>query len=142
MTSPIELVLASRPSEIARLQDRLETLAREQAIPQKALHEVQLAVEEHLTNVLHHGYGDQAEHQMLVRLHVEAGSLRIEIEDDGRSFNPLEHPQPNLSLPLDQRPIGGLGIHMMRESVDRMEYRRVDGKNILIMLKHFKAPAP
>ena len=142
MTSPIELVLANRPSEIARLQDRLESLASEHAISSKALHEVQLAVEEHLTNVLNHGYGDQAEHQILVRLQVEAGSLLLEVEDDGGAFNPLEHPEPNLSLPLDQRPIGGLGIHMMRKSVDRMEYRRSDGKNILVMVKHIKAPAP
>lgn len=142
MTNPIELVLANRPSEIVRLQDLLESLAIEHAIPPKALHEVQLAVEEHLANILNHAFTDQQEHQILVRLEVETDILRIEVEDDGRPFNPLEHPKPDLTLPVDQRPIGGLGIHMMRKSVDQIEYRRANGKNILAILKRIKAPIP
>ena len=142
MTNPIELVLANRPSEIVRFQDLLESLASEHAIPPKALHEVQLAVEEHLANILNHAFTDQQEHQILVRLEVETDILRIEVKDDGRPFNPLEHPKPDLALPVDQRPIGGLGIHMMRKSVDQIEYRRANGKNILAILKRIKAPIP
>src|SRR6185295_13177378 len=99
MTNPIELILANRPSEVVRLQDQLELLAREHAIPAKALHEVQLAIEEHLTNILDHAFTDQRDHQIAVRLQVETGNLRIEVEDDGRPFNPLERPEPDLSLP-------------------------------------------
>ena len=142
MTNPIELILLNRPSEIARLQDQLESFAQQHSLPPKALHEVQLAVEEHLSNVLKYAFTDQGEHRIKVRLQTGATDHCIEVEDDGRPFNPLERPEPNLSLPLDQRPIGGLGIHMMRKSVDRIEYRRANGKNILIMVKQVKAPAP
>lgn len=142
MTNLVELVLLNRPSEIARLQDQLEALARQFDLPPKTLHDVQLAVEEHLTNILNYGFDDQGEHQIKVRASITAIELRIEVEDDARPFDPLKHPVPDLSQPLDARPVGGLGIHMMRKSVDRLEYRWVDGKNILVMVKQLKAPTP
>jgi anti-sigma regulatory factor (Ser/Thr protein kinase) len=142
MSNPIELTLLNRRSEIARLQDQLETLARERALPPKALHDVQLAVEEHLTNILNYAFTDQREHEIHVRLQPGENEFRIEVLDDGRPFNPLEHPAPDLSLPPEQRPIGGLGIHMIRKSMDRVEYRRANGKNLLVMVKQIKTPAP
>ena len=61
--------------------------------------------------------------------------LRVEVEDDGHPFNPLDRPAPDLSKPVNERPIGGLGIYMMRKALDGMDYRRADGKNILVMIK-------
>jgi anti-sigma regulatory factor (Ser/Thr protein kinase) len=142
MTNPIELVLLNRPSEIARLQDQLEAIANQFGFPSTKLHDVQLAVEEHLTNILNYGFDDQGEHQITVRAFITANELRIEVEDDARPFDPLKHPVPDLSQPVDARPVGGLGIHMMRKSVDRLEYRRAGGKNILVMVKQLKAPTP
>jgi anti-sigma regulatory factor (Ser/Thr protein kinase) len=142
MTTPLELILFNRPSEIARLQDQLEALGSELGLPLKILHEVQLAVEEHLTNILKHGFDDQGEHRIRVQVLAAPTELRIEVEDDGRPFDPLKHPPPDLSQALDERPVGGLGIHMMRKSMDRMEYRRASGKNILVMIREIKAPAP
>jgi anti-sigma regulatory factor (Ser/Thr protein kinase) len=142
MANPIELILLNRPSEIARLQDQLEALARQRGVAPKVLHDVQLAVEEHLTNILNYGFNDEEEHQITVRLQPGESDLSIEVEDDGLAFNPLEHPAPDLSLPMEQRPIGGLGIHMIRQAMDRVEYRRTGGKNILVMVKRLKAPVP
>ena len=124
MPNTMELILLNRRSEIPRLQDLLESFARDHKFPSKVLHDVQLAVEEHLTNVLNYAFTDQGEHEIRIRLQPGESDLCIEVEDDGRPFNPLEHPTPDFSLPLDQRPIGGLGIHMIRKSMDRLEYRR------------------
>lgn len=142
MSKPINLILLNRPSEIARLQDQLESLAREHDLPPKVLHEIQLAVEEHLTNILRYAYRDEREHEIWIQLRLGETEFCIEVKDDGRAFNPLEFPTMDLSLPLEQRPIGGLGIHMIRKSMDRIEYRRADGKNILAMMKQIKVPIP
>ena len=142
MSKPIELTLLNRPAEVGRLQDQLETLARQHGYPPQALHEVQLAVEELLTNILNYAFTDQCEHEIRVCLRPGESEFEIEVADDGRPFNPLEHPVPDLSLPLEQRPIGGLGILMIRKSMDRIAYRRADGKNILVMAKQIKSPAP
>ena len=96
---------------------------------------MQLALEEHLTNILSHGYNDKLEHQIRVWVQLNTPELRVEVEDDGRPFNPLEQPSPDLSQPIEERPVGGLGIYMMRKSLDGMEYRRQAGKNILAMSK-------
>ena len=135
MTRQLDLILRNRATDLAQVQDQLEQFATAHKIPDRKLHDVQLALEEHLTNLLHYGYDDHGEHQIQIRLRLAEAELRLEVADDGRSFNPLTHPAPDLSLPLAERPIGGLGIHMIRKSLDGVEYRREDGKNILVMIK-------
>ena len=135
MTPQLDLTLLNQATEIARGQDQLERFAAAQHFPDRKLHEVQVALEEHLTNILHYGYDDHGEHQIQIKVRLAATELRIQVQDDGRPFDPLAHPTPDLSLPLDQRPIGGMGIHMIRKSLDGLEYHRRDGKNILLMIK-------
>jgi anti-sigma regulatory factor (Ser/Thr protein kinase) len=135
MTRQLELTLPNQRSGIARLQDQLESFAQQHGLAARVLHDVQLALEEHLTNVLSYGYDDQLEHQIRVRVKLSLAELRVEVEDDGHPFNPLERLAPDISKPIEERPIGGLGIHMMRKALDGMEYRRAEGKNILLMTK-------
>jgi anti-sigma regulatory factor (Ser/Thr protein kinase) len=135
MTKSVEFTLLNQASEIARLQDELEGLGRQHGLDLRVLHAAQLALEEHLTNVIAYGYERGGDHQIRVRVEIGAVELRVEVEDDGRPFNPLEHPAPDLSLSLDERRIGGLGIHMMRQSLDAMEYRREHDRNLLVMIK-------
>ena len=135
MTDQFELTLLNRRPEIARAQDELERFATRHALPDRPLHDVQLALEEHLTNVVNHAYQDDRQHSIHVRFAFLPPELRIEVEDDGRPFNPLEHPTPDLSVPLERRPVGGLGIHMIRKSLDGLEYRRSKETNILVMVK-------
>ena len=135
MTPQLELTLPNQRSGVAQLQDQLESFARQHGLAARVFHDVQLAIEEHLTNILLHGYGDNLEHQIRVRIQLDLPELRVEVEDDGRPFNPWEQPEPRVSQPIDARPIGGLGIHMKRKSLDGMEYRRAEGKNILLMIK-------
>jgi serine/threonine-protein kinase RsbW len=59
----------------------------------------------------------------------------VEVEDDGRPFDPLLVPPPDLTLPLERRPIGGLGIHLIRSLMDEVAYARHDGRNVLKMAK-------
>ena len=135
MTRQLELTLPNQRSGVTRLQDQLEAFAQQQGLAARALHDVQLALEEHLTNILSYGYDDKQEHLIRVSLELNLAELRVEVEDDGHPFNPLERLAPDTSKPIEERPIGGLGIHMMRKALDGMEYRRREGKNILVMIK-------
>ena len=118
------------------VQDVLEEFAKRNEVPANLLHDVQLAVEEHLTNVISYGYIDGREHEIQLGLHLDAHALHVEIVDDAQPFDPLVHPPPDLSIPIDERPIGGLGIHMMRKVLDDMSYRWEHGRNILRMTKN------
>jgi len=113
----------------------LKKFAVDFRLPEKALQAADLALEEHLTNVMKYGFDDAQVHQILVRLDRVKNVLQIEVEDDGKAFNPLEFPPPDLNLPLSERPVGGLGIHLIRSFMDELGYRREGGRNVFQMRK-------
>ncbi len=129
------LTLRNRRGEVARLAHALETFAQDHRIPDSYLQAMTLALDELITNAIAHGYEDEAEHQIIVRLSLMGGSLQAEVEDDGKPFNPLMAPEPDLTSPIEERPVGGLGIHLVRSVMDQVDYRRESGKNRLTMTK-------
>jgi serine/threonine-protein kinase RsbW len=102
-------------------------------IPREAIFRVNLAIEEIVTNIIKYGYDDTAPHAIKVFLALCPDTIRLRLEDDGHPFNPLQTPAPDIHVPLDQRKVGGLGLHLVREIVGRIVYRRENGANILEM---------
>ena len=88
-----------------------------------------LVIEELATNVLKYGYDDTAVHEVRLRVEVHPDALQLVLEDDGHSFNPLDVPEPDMHLPVEERPPGGVGIHLVRKMADRVEYERCDDRN-------------
>ncbi|MGE5270758.1 MAG: ATP-binding protein [Thiohalocapsa sp.] len=126
------LGVASQVSEIPRLIDWVEACCGGDGVAAEIGFRIALAIEEAVTNVITHAFvGIAPPHLITVRLDITPQLLVAEIADNGRPFDPTTVPGPDLTLPLDQRPTGGLGIHLMRNMVDRVEYRRSDGKNLL-----------
>ena len=95
----------------------------------RAAYVANLVIEELATNILKYGYDDSAVHEILLRVEVQPGALRLVLEDDGHPFNPLESPEPEVHLPPEERLPGGLGIHLVRKLADRVEYERAEGRN-------------
>jgi anti-sigma regulatory factor (Ser/Thr protein kinase) len=135
MTDRLTVTLLSRRSELARLSEIVEEFGARHGLPPKVLFALNLALEEILINVISHGYRDAADHQIVVRLTLDGAEVRAEVEDDGQPFNPLQAPEPDVSKPLEDRPIGGLGIHLTRKMMDGLDYRRHGDKNLLVMRK-------
>ena len=92
-------------------------------------------VEEAVSNTIKYGYEDQQVHTIYVRAEFENRKLFLEIEDDGIEFNPLEVPPPDFSLPVEKRPMGRLGIYLLRSVMDQVDYKRTGTRNILQMTK-------
>jgi len=131
----IRIVLRNDLSEIAKLNQELENFRRKCSLSSKTLFELNLILEEVLANVISHAYGDNRLHEIVVRADLRDGELIIEVEDDGRPFNPLQIPPPDLDRPLEQRNVGGLGLHLVRELTSSIEYTRREDKNHLVMRK-------
>jgi anti-sigma regulatory factor (Ser/Thr protein kinase) len=131
----VDVVLTNKPGDRQRLVEQLHAFAREVQLPKAALQAADLALEEHLTNVINYSYEDKQTHEILVRLEIEGGALLVEVFDDGRPFDPLQRPEVDTTVPLDEKPIGGLGVHLMRKFMDELDYRREDGKNVFRMRK-------
>jgi anti-sigma regulatory factor (Ser/Thr protein kinase) len=85
-----------------------------------------------VANVIAHAFaGRPAPHRLDLRLAIAPASVVVEIVDNGRPFDPTAAPAPDLSTPLECREPGGLGIHLMRALMDRLDYRRDDDANVL-----------
>lgn len=88
-----------------------------------------LVLEELLTNVISYGYEDDEEHSLHVSLKVEDGVLTAIFDDDGKPFDPHNAVKPVMDGPLEERSVGGLGIHLILTIMDTLDYERVDGRN-------------
>ena len=138
MSEAIAVELKNSLSEIERLKRIVDEFARRHQIEAQTLRNMDLALDEILTNIISYGYDEGGEHRIVIRLALEQGKWTVEVEDDGRPFNPLTAPAPDTKQLLEERPIGGLGIHLVRKNMDELEYRRQQDRNILIMRLNVK----
>jgi len=135
MSEILEIKLHNKLSELDRFNQALTEFGRQHRLPDKVMHDLNLALEEILTNIISYGYIDSREHEIRVSLSARPGEVRAEVEDDGQPFNPLEAPEPDITKPLEERTIGGLGIHLVRKLMDALEYKRRADRNILTIRK-------
>jgi serine/threonine-protein kinase RsbW len=133
--SRLSLVLRNHLSELKRMSKAVSAWCRENGVSAAAEFHVSLALDEIISNVIRYGWKDRGEHQLCVRLSLLKDKVRVEVEDDAAPFNPLEVLAPDLDRPLDERPVGGLGIHLVWHVVDGLDYQRLDRKNLLVMKK-------
>ena len=131
----MSVTLVNERSEVERLSGLVEAFGEEQGLPADAIFAVNLALDEVVTNVIRYAHDDARQHSIFVRLTLEQDALVAEVEDDGRPFNPLDAPVPDIGAGIEDRPIGGLGIHLVRSVMSAVEYRREDGRNVLTIRK-------
>ena len=130
-----EYRLRNDPTESRQLEGWIQSFAEAARLSPVARNAFDLALVEWVTNVISYAYDDAREHWIVVRFLSSPGQARVEVEDDGREFNPLTLPPVDAGAPLEQRAIGGLGVHLVRQLMDSVEYRRAEGRNILTMTR-------
>jgi serine/threonine-protein kinase RsbW len=134
MPATLTLTLKNDPSEIGRLVDLLEAFGPQSGLTDDATFKLTLALDEIVANVVRHGFDDDREHRIEVKVTVDDRTVTASVEDDGLEFDPREAPVPDLDLPIEMRKPGGLGMHLVRATMDSVEYRRQDGRNILTIV--------
>jgi len=120
-----------------RFQPEVEQFGLTHGLPPKAVFHLTLCLDELVTNIIDYGYADFDEHPIDVTISLDGDCVTIRIEDDAEPFNLLEAPDPELEVPLEDRlrPIGGMGIHLVKRMMDQIEYARENGRNILLLKK-------
>ena len=129
----IVVELKNNLPEIQRLAHLADDFGRRHRLNAETSHNVKVGLDEILTNIISYAYDDAREHIIVIRLSLDQEKWTVEVEDDGRPFNPLNAPEPDTKQLLGERPIGGLGIHLVRKLIDELEYRRQNDRNILVM---------
>jgi anti-sigma regulatory factor (Ser/Thr protein kinase) len=122
-------------AELEKLEGFTADFAAKAGLSEKDLFALQIVVEELVTNVIDYGGVPAGEHAVRVDLSADDGELGIRLTDRGREYNPLLREDPDVTLPAEQRPIGGLGVHFCKKLTETQEYERRDGCNVLTLRK-------
>jgi anti-sigma regulatory factor (Ser/Thr protein kinase) len=136
VTGFVELRLANDLAGLAVLAGWVERFGAAQRLPSGVVNSLNVVLDEAVSNAINHGYDAGVRGEIAVRLWRMPDHVEVEVEDDGRPFDPLQAPPPDLSLPLERRPIGGLGIHLMKNLMDEVSYARQGDRNVLKMAKY------
>lgn len=130
------ITIHNQLAQLEVLAEALESISDEWNLAPAAVMNLNLVLEELITNVIFYGYDDTNDHLITVRLSFENDTVQLQIEDDGREFNPLLRAEPDISGSIEERNIGGLGIHFVRKIMDEINYLRLNEKNILTLNKN------
>ena len=135
MSESLRLTMAADPAALDELAAFCDRVAAAHHLGRKATLELNLVLDELCTNIMEHGYEDPAGGEIELAARRRGEVLRVEIIDDGRYFQPEEPCRDPSACPLDERPVGGLGLHLVRRFTSHLEYRRRDGRNLTIIEK-------
>jgi serine/threonine-protein kinase RsbW len=122
----------SVPASYAGLKDLFDECCRfaeQHGLSDAVRHDMYVAVEELVSNVMRHGGRPGVRPRVTVAAVITHGDLRVTVADNAPAFNPLTVPTPDLDEPLGDRSVGGLGIHLVRTLMDDVRYRRQNGRN-------------
>jgi anti-sigma regulatory factor (Ser/Thr protein kinase) len=127
----INLSMRNNLKELAALIDKASAFLESQSLPGPAYYKASLVLEEVLTNIVKYAFEDALEHEISVLLAVDDADLVLRFVDDGREFDPLAVPPPAMKESLEESSEGGLGVYLVRKSVNSIEYYRDQSKNVL-----------
>jgi anti-sigma regulatory factor (Ser/Thr protein kinase) len=131
------LTLRNDLSELAKLNSFLEEIQARLSISKKCLLKTNLALEELFSNILSYAFNDDTDHLIKITVTAKQCVLDIRVEDDGKPFNPLEADDPDLRYDIENCPLGGLGIHLVKSFMDDIRYKRNQNRNVLAMRKEY-----
>ena len=135
----LRLVLKNDSFELARLAAAFDEFADEHQVAPEARFQLQLCLEEMVLNVINYGFDDDGDHEIRIdfEFQIDSRVITVRILDDGRKFDPLSQaPEPDVDASLENRTVGGLGVHFVRTFMDEARYRHEDGKNLLTLTKN------
>jgi serine/threonine-protein kinase RsbW len=132
------------PGDLAcleRLSAWIDEFCALHAVPDETHYHLNVALEEMVINAIKHGQCGMAEDAIRVIMELADGEIRITVSDSGKAFNPLDVPEPDLGGDIARRPVGGLGIHLVRCLMGSVRYERRDERNWLYLTKPVKGDA-
>jgi serine/threonine-protein kinase RsbW len=125
----VEIEVPGDRQAVRSVADAFEGFATERELPVDLVQSVQIVLDEAVSNVVRHGYeANGLSGDVRVAVGIEEGTVTLQVVDTAPEFDPLGAPGPDTSLPIEQRPLGGLGILILRRLMDRVEYAR-DGEH-------------
>jgi serine/threonine-protein kinase RsbW len=137
----LELRIANDLAELSRVANSIDEFCANLAIPASCTFKLNVALEELLTNTISYGYGDGKIHQIALSVVRQGDTLVTELSDDARPYDPLQAPPPDLDSTIEDRRIGGLGVHLVKTLMDEVTYAYEGGRNHVTLRKRIDSDA-
>ena len=132
------VILKNDLTEIDKLNDSFNEFCEQYKIPSAVYRKFNIVFDELINNIVSYGYTDDDEHELKVIINITEDKLVVSIEDDATAFNPLNLATPDTEASIEDREIGGLGVHMVKKLMDNVSYKRFIKKNMTTLYKTYK----
>jgi len=138
MSAENYLCISAELKNLPKIRRFIEDSAGAKEIDEDTLADIVLAVDEIATNIIVHGYNG-AGGNIEIKMANETGSIIVQVSDRAKPFDPTRLPPPDISLPLEERPVGGLGVYLAKNLMDEVTYKQSSsGENQLTLKKELK----
>jgi serine/threonine-protein kinase RsbW len=128
-------VIENQIGELSSLAEQIDDLAKQWELTPALAMNINLVIEEAVSNIIFYAFADNNNHEISISVSITNNRLTIKITDNGNSFNPLLQQPPDITLPAQERNVGGLGIFLISQIMDKMHYARQNNQNILTLNK-------
>lgn len=132
----LELRITSELDDIDEVNERFNAFAGAHAVPDAARRTFNIAFDDLLNNVVSYAYKGSPDQVIDVRIELAPDHLEASVSDDGPMFDPFALEAPDVGLDVEERIIGGLGVHLVRTMMDEVHYHRVDDRNVVVIRKY------
>ena len=129
----LQIVVMNDMSLVGGANDQLEAFLQRWDLKADVIFSAALVLEEVVTNIIKYAYADEYVHEIHIEASMGEEDLVLRITDDGQEFDVLSAAPPDMDKPIEERPPGGLGIHIVRSIARHIEYERAEGKNKLVL---------
>jgi serine/threonine-protein kinase RsbW len=130
-----KIVIVNKVEELPVLSEKMEEIGEKWNWPIHFTMNINLVLEEAVSNIIFYAFSDKESHNIGISVKMVNAKVTIEIEDEGIPFDPTLRKEPDITLPVQERPIGGLGIFLILKMMDTVRYKRENNKNILTLTK-------
>ena len=139
MAQRFQITHAAELESLKSFRDFITECCAQFDIPDEIVLELKLAVDEACTNIIQHGYQGMDPGSIILSFRIEAGRILVEITDFGHVFEPVDAPEPDVEAALADRELGGLGLYLIYQTMDNIDYHCSEEGNTLTFTKFYKA---
>ena len=129
------IILANDIAEISKLNGFIDEIGEAFSLSPDVIFNLNLVLEEAVVNVINYAYPKEEHESIYLSAKLHEGSIVLVLTDTGKEFDPTMAPEADITLSAEERPIGGLGIFLIRQMMNEVKYERIDGKNVLTLEK-------
>ncbi len=135
MSKQLSVSILNKHSEIQKIRKEFESFANENQMANDVRRNTKIALDEIISNTIEYGYEKYSGDKIKVNFLIDQTNLVIEIIDNAKIYNILERNDPDISKSIEEKPIGGLGVHLVKSLMNEVKYDCINGKNHLTLIK-------